>query len=154
MSRTFDIMMGKISIGDKPPTPPKPIRPKIKPARIVREVETADLLEWETIIRIAVPAKTAVCGVYFLLQGNRIVYVGQSGNVHVRLESHRREGTKKFDRYAIVECGAKKLDALEAKYIAKYSPKYNIMSNARNMAERVLDMTDVLQDTTEAKIMT
>lgn len=133
MSRAFDIMMGRISISDKPPTPPKPIEPrksktKVK-ARQLRPIQIPDLLDWESVVRIAAPRNKTTCGIYFLLQGQRIVYVGQSINVHVRLDDHRRDKSKVFDGYAIVECRPKMLNAIEAAYIAKFSPKYNSVTH-------------------------
>lgn len=38
-----------------------------------------------------------VGGVYVLLLGDCIVYVGQSADIRERLRTHRKEGVKKFD---------------------------------------------------------
>jgi hypothetical protein len=147
MSRTLEIMMGTISISDRPPIPPNKI---VQPARRVNprpvhRINVPDLLEWEAVLRMTVPKRTATSGIYFLVQGNRIVYVGQSRNVHVRIDCHRRDKSKKFDGYAFVQCAPKMLNAVEANYIAKFRPKYNVMTNRGQ-----LYMTGISQDSTEA----
>ena len=64
-----------------------------------------------------------VCGVYFLIENDAIVYVGQSIEVYSRLSAHFRSFT--FDRVTIVECPRERLDSLELLYIQKFSPKHN-----------------------------
>jgi hypothetical protein len=66
-----------------------------------------------------------VCGVYFLLRQDTIVYVGQSINVLTRIADHKREGIKNFDRIFVVQCSAVELNHLEALYIDKFRPIHN-----------------------------
>lgn len=62
---------------------------------------------------------------YFLFRGKELVYVGRSSSVFARLESH--EGTKIYDRYAILPCRTEEeMQILEKRYIAKLKPIYNI----------------------------
>lgn len=65
-------------------------------------------------------------GVYLLLQGEEIVYVGQSGDIAGRIRAHRREGKKQFDgvRWASVWRGSDRLRA-EAILILVLTPRYN-----------------------------
>lgn len=79
------------------------------------------LLREEEIAREALPWNS-VTGIYFLLDGNKIVYIGQSTNVYHRIASHK---DKQFDRYAFVPCSADSLDKLEALYIHCIRPKLN-----------------------------
>lgn len=58
-------------------------------------------------------------GIYFLLDNNEIVYVGQSVNVYQRIHQHR---DKKFNRIFVLKTD--NLD-LESYYINKLKPKYN-----------------------------
>ena len=60
--------------------------------------------------------------IYFLIDGEEVVYVGQSSIGLQRPYSH---SDKIFNRIAILRCDSKELDELESKYIRKYSPKYN-----------------------------
>ncbi len=65
------------------------------------------------------------CGVYFLISGNEIVYVGQSVNIPSRIEQHKKDQQKTFDRYYYIECKVTELDVVEGRYIRKFMPKYN-----------------------------
>ena len=59
-------------------------------------------------------------GVYFLIKGSKVIYVGQSVNVFARISSHVQY--KDFDSYAYVSCSRDKLDILESLYIHTLSP--------------------------------
>ena len=61
-------------------------------------------------------------GVYFLLDGDEIVYVGQAVNIYSRIAQHT---DKQFDRYAFVLCDVDMLDNLESLYIHVLRPKLN-----------------------------
>jgi hypothetical protein len=67
------------------------------------------------------------CGVYFLINDNRIVYVGRSVNIEARVGSHH--ATKVFTHYAFVECPESHMNALEGLYIEKFDPPLNGRSN-------------------------
>lgn len=69
---------------------------------------------------VRLPPKT---GVYFLMRGKRVVYVGQSTNLYARLARHQEE--KEFDRFAHIPCAPEELDALEALYIHLLKPELN-----------------------------
>ena len=62
------------------------------------------------------------CGVYFLVKGKRVVYVGQSVQISARLADHSKN--KDFDSYAFIRCDKEKLNVLESLYIHALSPKY------------------------------
>lgn len=63
-------------------------------------------------------------GVYFLIRGEEIVYVGQSVNVHARIWQH--EYSKRgIDSFAYVECEKDVLDQLESIYIHTLRPAMN-----------------------------
>lgn len=66
-----------------------------------------------------------LCGIYFLVDGGHVVYVGQSVNVPARIGSHQKEGLKKFTRTAWIPCPSHCLDLLETIYIIAIRPKYN-----------------------------
>ena len=79
------------------------------------------LLRPEEIAQAALPWATAP-GVYFLLDGNEIVYVGQARHVYSRIAQHT---SKRFNQYAFVPCAVNLLDRLESLYIHMLRPRLN-----------------------------
>lgn len=65
------------------------------------------------------------CGVYFLLNGIQVVYVGQSEDIEFRIKTHLKEGSKYFDHYQFFECERHLLDLMEAYFIWLYQPELN-----------------------------
>lgn len=76
-------------------------------------------------IRAAAEIFRRIVGVYFLLSGDSIVYVGQTVDFDARLARHRIASRKVFDRYAIIECAQRDLNVIEQHYIRKFQPLYN-----------------------------
>jgi len=65
-------------------------------------------------------------GIYFLLDGKRVVYVGQSKSVRARIGNHLSSTSKTFDSYWMIEIkSAEDLNLTEARYIDALQPKYN-----------------------------
>lgn len=62
--------------------------------------------------------------VYFLLDGDEVVYVGQTSVGIYRPIAHLHS-EKVFDRIEIIKCPVIYLDEIEGKLILKYRPKYN-----------------------------
>jgi hypothetical protein len=62
-------------------------------------------------------------GVYFLLLGQTVQYIGQSNNVFDRLRSHKPRIP--FDRWFTLPVAAADLDAVEATYIRAFKPPFN-----------------------------
>lgn len=89
-------------------------------------VPGSGLLSEEQIRDLAQPIKQ-LCGVYLLLRDGLVVYVGQSANCHARIGRHFDERGKKFDAHHIIECKPKDLKKLEAQYIGKFVPQYNLL---------------------------
>ena len=69
-----------------------------------------------------------VSGIYFLLQGEKLVYVGETSCVITRIMQHQQD--KEFDgfRFLRIDNVERRLE-LEAVYIRRYAPKYNIAHN-------------------------
>lgn len=65
------------------------------------------------------------CGVYFLIDGEEIVYVGKSTACESRVNVHIKDPNKKFDRYKIIPLDEPLISEAEALYILKFTPKYN-----------------------------
>jgi len=64
--------------------------------------------------------------IYFLINDNEIVYVGQNINGGLeRVNAHAKLGKKKFNYYTIIKCDYKNMNEIEAEYILKFEPIYN-----------------------------
>ena len=72
------------------------------------------------------PAFPKVIGIYFLIKGTDIVYVGQSADVYTRVSQHGRDAFKLFDKFVVLESKPEYLADLEAHYIYKFRPPLNI----------------------------
>lgn len=85
------------------------------------------LLSEETIQIGSIPVdyKPLLSGVYFLLSGGRVVYVGQAKNIKARIRQHKEDPNKVFDAYAYLPCEVEYLDTLEALYIMHLRPAQN-----------------------------
>lgn len=79
--------------------------------------ETGDFLTFD---------KRNRCFIYFLLQGDEVVYVGQTSVGLSRPFSHY---DKEYDLIKVMACPLNKLDETEDFYICKYKPKYNKIRN-------------------------
>ena len=85
---------------------------------------TGKTLHTEDEIIAASVVAPKLCGVYFLIHQNKIVYVGQSVNVWSRIGAHAAEG-KTFSSASFVVCDKKHLDVVEALYIHTLRPRLN-----------------------------
>lgn len=84
----------------------------------------------EHIIINSVPsARRKVVGVYFLIDKNdEIVYVGSGMDVLTRIEAHKKDNSKIFNRHFIIELPEDNRQdryALEKSYVQEFKPKYN-----------------------------
>jgi len=82
------------------------------------------LLTEDEIVALASKVPSLI-GVYFLVSGNEVVYVGQSKTVFQRIETHRRDRSKLFDRVCFIPCDEAILDVLESLYIHTLRPRLN-----------------------------
>lgn len=84
------------------------------------------LLDADGIIARGQP-RSHISGIYFLMLGGAIVYVGQSTHLHARIAAHSLTTRAPwFDAYFSLEAPPDQLDELEAAYIAKFNPERNI----------------------------
>ena len=86
------------------------------------------LLQAEEITMASLPWQN-LSGIYFLVQDEQVVYVGQSTNVYSRIAYH--VGDKTFEKYAFVPCDIDLLDKLESLYIHALRPKLNGNMNSQ-----------------------
>lgn len=64
--------------------------------------------------------------VYLLKRRNKVVYVGQSRNIFMRISGH---SDKQFDEMEIIKTKPKSLNRIEKLLIGKHRPKYNVKHN-------------------------
>lgn len=62
-------------------------------------------------------------GVYFLIRDGRVVYVGQSVNIHSRIATHIKD--KEFDSFSFIPFPRWELDVAESLYIHALRPEIN-----------------------------
>lgn len=86
----------------------------------------------DEIVKASIPF-SFVSGVYFLIQADEIVYVGQSVNVMSRIAQHRRDGEKDFDSFNAVPCKPEDLDRLEELYINAFVPRFNTVLSPKTV---------------------
>lgn len=70
--------------------------------------------------------------IYFLIDEDEIVYIGQTVSIETRILSHLSENTKEFDRFTALRYPRKVLDHCECEYIVHYKPKYNMVLPPNN----------------------
>ena len=63
--------------------------------------------------------------IYFLFDGDDIVYIGKSKNIHSRLNAHACDRWKAWDSFAYIEAEGVLMGALESVFIGAYRPRYN-----------------------------
>lgn len=67
-------------------------------------------------------------GVYLLLDGDEVVYVGKARfNLRGRLAEHFGDSRKEFTHYGYVELPMEQVKEAEDELIRKYLPRYNKM---------------------------
>lgn len=80
-------------------------------------------------------ARRKVIGVYFLIDKNdEIVYVGSGVDVLARLQAHRKDNSKIFNRHFIIELTGSEIERrleIEMNYTKEFMPKYNKRNNPR-----------------------
>lgn len=70
-----------------------------------------------------------IVGIYFLIDNEEIVYVGQSKDIYSRINTHTKH--KVFDRFTYIKCPEEMLDTIETRYIKRLEPKLNRNKDGR-----------------------
>ena len=75
------------------------------------------------------PVDQKCVGIYFLFENDEVVYVGQALDMASRIRTHIVESKKSFSSHAQIAVPEEKhhlLNEIEAYFIHKFQPKYNI----------------------------
>lgn len=75
--------------------------------------------------------KQKTCGVYMLMQGDVIQYIGQSKDVDTRIAAHRTVGDFPFDSVKVSVLPASELNDTERALIEKHQPPFNSIHTPR-----------------------
>jgi excinuclease UvrABC nuclease subunit len=90
-----------------------------------------------------------VVGIYFLLQDDEVVYVGQSQNVGQRVYDHVAKGKKRFNYCAVYKCSHlshKEINRLESDLIVELEPKYNISVPTNDKYKTIEQLKVILRE--------
>lgn len=66
-----------------------------------------------------------LCGIYFLIKGDEIVYIGQTTVGESRIHQHKTARKIDFDSYAFFECDRNDLNMAEYANIEAHNPRFN-----------------------------
>ncbi len=69
-------------------------------------------------------------GIYFLLKGNEVVYIGKAKSPKNRIRTH--QSNKNFDQYIIFPVSEKYINTIENNLILLYQPKLNKVINTKS----------------------
>jgi hypothetical protein len=97
----------------------------------------AELHTEAEITAAAKPIEGAGVGVYFLVKGGQVVYVGQSRCVAGRIATHHANTSRPFDSWSWLPCDKSQLDTLERLYITALVPEYNCDPITKKLRLRV-----------------
>ena len=84
------------------------------------------MLNKEYIVENAVEVdkNNAISFIYFLIDGDEVVYIGKSLKLHTRIRAHKCD-VKVFDSVFAFPVKTSEASKIEEKYIRAYQPKYN-----------------------------
>jgi prophage regulatory protein len=85
------------------------------------------IMAYKRILNLRRIEIVTLIGIYFLIDGDQIVYIGKSINVFARIAEHQRNNEKKFDTFTYIQIPIDQLDEFEVEYINAYKPKYNVV---------------------------
>jgi hypothetical protein len=95
-----------------------------------------------------IPQSMYPSGVYFLCDGEELVYIGQSVNPISRIATHRHEGRKEFTHAFLLPVPEYELNNVEGAMIRHLKPKYNGRNGTprgdesdEEVLKKLLDMT-------------
>lgn len=92
------------------------------------------IAELDTLLHL--PLAWTASGVYFLCEGDEVVYVGRSLSVLHRIAEHIKASVKEFSHVFFLPCAIAELDEIEQRWIKTLNPKYNFVHGERRAPRR------------------
>lgn len=87
--------------------------------------ESVILMSAKEIVSRASEIELPRPSIYFLIKDQAIVYIGQSVNGIKRVQEHRFDHRKQFDRVYFLDCPIEMLDVLESWFVHRFQPVQN-----------------------------
>ena len=128
----------------------------------ISDAELASLIEHEVrkvmrfgqrVVEVATPITTlsttyfdGPCGIYFLVSGDEIAYVGQSKYIKSRVSTHAIEKAGKFDRVAFIEVDCALLDSVESRFIQIFNPRLNSNNLPKSTLREMIEYAESVAD--------
>lgn len=103
------------------------LKHEIALSNISKKLTGKTLLSEDDILQ-SCNALPMITGIYFLIDANKVVYVGQSVNIFSRVSQHFND-KKQFTSFAYIVCEKNILDKMESLYIHLLKPKLNGLLN-------------------------
>lgn len=97
-------------------------------AKVAKFINDDGLIAGEQLADMATPIRQ-ITGIYFLLKGREVVYVGKSTNVMSRIVNHSFLRKGDFDAYCYIEADRSEISELEVRYIRMLRPALNVLYN-------------------------
>lgn len=113
-------------------------------AKIDYAKEESTLTKDEILMLAGIVPK--IIGIYFLIDKNEVVYVGQSKDIYTRINTHRKH--KVFDTFTYIRCPKDMLNIVETRYIKRLEPKLNRNKDGRlvypgsNISDMMMELTN------------
>jgi hypothetical protein len=98
-------------------------------------------ITYKNIVDSAI-GRSELCGVYFLILGGEVVYIGQSKNVYRRIGRHCDDEKVEFDSFNVLPCHESRLDELESAYISALMPLFNMSLGRKRIAQSLEGQQD------------
>lgn len=71
------------------------------------------------------PESVRLSGIYFLMVGKNVLYIGQTCDLFSRINAHLQSG-KPFVKVRFIPCRADMLNHYEKRWILRFKPFYNV----------------------------
>ena len=85
------------------------------------------MIEIEELLKTSKKLEGNYSGIYFLFEGDELVYIGKGWNCLLRVAEHtRKDSDKKFTSWNYISVDdINEYNRIERELIKKYNPKYN-----------------------------
>ena len=118
----------------------KNIRLKSKKYILNHKIKKYKITCPDKIFRDLCLSEMQISEIYFLIKRNRIVYIGKSIDLDMRLYNHKIKRKINFDHYYYIEYLGDYLSIIEAKYILKFLPPENKYVNIEKAKMNIKDI--------------
>ena len=91
-------------------------------------------------------------GIYFLMNNDELIYIGQSYNIKKRIKRHAWAGFKTFNWFMYLKIEQPwERDLLETLYIEQLQPKYNHTGEYDELTWKMIEFNEIKKDFEKVK---